>query len=155
MKAPAEDIDRIMSVMSAAFDPAFGEAWTRRQVEDALLLGNCHYFLVNENCRPAGTGDDPVGFSLSRTGFEEEELLLLAVVPHYRRKGIGRYIIRNLVEAAASRGARRLLLEMRRDNPAESLYRDNGFRPIGIRPDYYRRSDGKYMDAITFECAIK
>jgi [ribosomal protein S18]-alanine N-acetyltransferase len=67
MKAPVEDIDRIMSVIFAAFDPTFGEAWTRRQVEDALLVGNCHYFLVGGTCQPAEAGEQVVGFSLSRT----------------------------------------------------------------------------------------
>ena len=42
MTAPLDDLDRLRAVMTAAFDPAFGEAWTRRQVEDALLIGNCH-----------------------------------------------------------------------------------------------------------------
>jgi len=32
-----DDVDRIMAVMHAAFPPDFGEAWTRRQVEDAQL----------------------------------------------------------------------------------------------------------------------
>ncbi|MEO0057507.1 MAG: hypothetical protein RIT17_960, partial [Pseudomonadota bacterium] len=31
-------IDRIMAVMEAAFDPAYGEAWNRRQVADALSM---------------------------------------------------------------------------------------------------------------------
>ena len=35
MKPPADDLDRLMAVMNTAFDPTFGEAWTRRQVEDA------------------------------------------------------------------------------------------------------------------------
>jgi [ribosomal protein S18]-alanine N-acetyltransferase len=155
MTAPTENIDRIMSVMSAAFDPAFGEAWNRRQVEDALLIGNCHYFLVSEYCSEAEDGEDAVGFSLSRTGYGEEELLLLGVIPEYRRSGIGQFIISNLLMAAGSRGANRLVLEMRRDNPAESLYRNNGFSPIGIRPDYYRRTGGQSIDAITFECQIE
>jgi len=154
MTAHAEDIDRIMSVMSAAFDPAYGEAWTRRQVEDALLIGNCHYLLVNEACLPAESGEEAVGFSLSRTGFDEEELLLFGVVPEFRRRGIGQFIISELVRTAGSRGAKRLILEMRRDNPAESLYRGNDFRPVGIRQDYYRHADGRCIDAITFERPI-
>ena len=44
---PADDLDRIMAVMAAAFPPEFGDAWTRRQVEDALLLGGCHYALID------------------------------------------------------------------------------------------------------------
>ena len=56
MMPPADDIDRIMAVMVAAFDPAFGEAWNRRQVEDALLLGNCHYLLIAENGEAPAAG---------------------------------------------------------------------------------------------------
>ena len=154
MTTQSEDIDRIMSVMAVAFDPAFGEAWTRRQVSDALLMGNCHYFLVGPECRPAGNDETAVGFSLSRTGYDEEELLPFAVMPEYRRRGIGDFILKNLIEAARSRGSKRLILEMRRNNPAESLYLSNGFRPIGIRNDYYRQSNGACIDAITFECPI-
>lgn len=39
MIAPMDDIDRIMSVMDAAFPAEFGEAWNRRQVTDALVVG--------------------------------------------------------------------------------------------------------------------
>jgi ribosomal-protein-alanine N-acetyltransferase len=94
------------------------------------------------------------GFSLSRYGFEEEELLLFAVAPDHRRKGLGNRMLDELSRAARERGARRLLLEMRRGNPAESLYRAFGFYPIGERPNYYRTVTGKRIDAITFACAI-
>ena len=40
-------IDRIMVVMEAAFDPAFGEAWNRRQVADALTLSSTHALVVD------------------------------------------------------------------------------------------------------------
>ena len=33
---PPDDIDRIMAIMAAAFDPHYGEAWTRRQVEEMV-----------------------------------------------------------------------------------------------------------------------
>lgn len=145
-----DDLDRIMAVMEAAFDPAFGEAWNRRQVEDALMIGNCHYALLD------GFGDAPrpqaeaAGFFLSRHGYEEEELLLLAVDPRYRRRGVGRALLALFVGQARERGAKRLLLEMRRGNPAELLYRDFGFVPIGERLDYYRAPSGVRFDAITF-----
>lgn len=154
MKPPADDLDRIMTVMTRAFDPEFGEAWTRRQIEDALLLGNCHYALIDAAGRPP-TGGEAVGFSLSRYGFEEEELLLFAVDPAHRRKGLGQRMLAELAAAARARGARRLLLEMRRGNPAESLYRTFGFYPIGQRPNYYRTASGARIDAITFACSIE
>lgn len=144
-----DDIDRIMAVMQAAFDPLYGEAWNRRQVEDALVMGHTHYLL-------AGTdGEDPadetaVGFSLSRHGYEEEELLLFAVLPEHRGKGVGTRLLARFAETAERRGAKQLLLEMRRGNPAERLYRGFGFVQIGERPKYYRQGNGERLDALTF-----
>lgn len=150
MRPPADDLDRLMAVMVTAFDPAFGEAWTRRQVEDALLIGNCHYELICAAGHEPEPGEPAVGFFLSRTGFEEEELLLFAVDPAWRRRGLGLALLERLVEGARARGAHRLLLEMRRGNPAEALYLRFGFIPIGQRPNYYRGQDGQTIDAITF-----
>lgn len=150
MIPPVDDLDRLMAVMAAAFDPTYGEAWTRRQVEDALMIGNCHYRLIDAEGREPAPGMPAAGFFLSRTGFDEEELLLFAVDPAFRRRGLGQALLRQLVEAARARGARRLLLEMRRGNPAESLYRSFGFQPIGERPNYYRTREGQTIDAITF-----
>lgn len=148
----SDDLDHLMAVMEAAFDPLYGEAWTRRQVEDALLFGNTHYLLAGPDGEAPGEEDEVTGFSLSRFGFEEEELLLFAVMPAYRGRGIGRRLLSRFAETAQYRGAERLLLEMRNGNPAESLYRDFGFIPIGKRPKYYRQSNGERTDAITFSC---
>ncbi len=143
MTASLDDLDRIMAVMEAAFDPQFGEAWNRRQVEDALLLGNCYYGLAMD-------GDTCAGFYLSRFGFDEEELLLLAVVPSLRQRGHGAALLEQFVVGARSRGATRALLEMRSGNPAENLYRNHGFEQIGFRPNYYRGKYGDRSDALTF-----
>lgn len=151
---PHDRIDQIMTIMTEAFDPAYGEAWTRRQVEDALIMGRCHAFVAGSDGCEVREGEAAVGFSLSRTGFEEEELLLFGVVPEYRGRGIGSAILRSLATAARSRGAERLLLEMRRDNPAERLYRAFGFSAIGERKAYYRQPNGNRIDAITYAAQI-
>lgn len=149
-----DDLDLIMRVMHQAFDPQFREAWTRRQIEDALVLGNCHYLIAapdGEAPRPGGSPPDPVaGFALTRETFGEEELLLFAVLPRFRRQGVGDRLLARFAEEAASRGTERLLLEMRRGNPAESLYRRHGFEPVGVRSNYYRTLGGDRIDAITF-----
>lgn len=147
---PTDDIDRIMAVMEAAFDPAYGEAWNRRQVEDALTMGHCHYQLIGPDGGPPEAGELAAGFYMSRTGFDEEELLLFAVDPAWRQRGLGQALLRNFAEAARQRGIRRLILEMRKGNPAESLYRRFGFEQIGERRDYYRAPDGSRLDAQTF-----
>ena len=149
---PADDIDRIMAIMVAAFDPAFGEAWNRRQVEDAMVLGNCHYLLIAENGEAPPQAAAAAGFCLSRHGYEEEELLLFAVDPKYRRRGLGASLLARFAECAKQRGAQRLILEMRQDNPAEHLYRRFGFTPVGRRTGYYRGPNRARLDAVTFAC---
>lgn len=150
MTSPEDDIDRIMAVMTTAFAAEYGEAWTRRQVEDALLVGDCHHALIAPTGSIPDIDEPAAGFFLSRYGYEEEELLLLAVDPAYRRKGLANRLLERLATEAAARGAQRLVLEMRQGNPAEALYRTHGFKPVGLRPNYYRTPFGKRLDAITF-----
>ena len=147
---PADDVDRIMAVMEASFDPEFGEAWNRRQVEDALLLGQTHYLLIDHQGHQPPLADHAAGFALSRTGYEEEELLLFAVIPDCRGRGLGKALLERLAVASRSRGAERMLLEMREGNPAERLYRNFGFQTIGLRANYYRLASGGRANAITF-----
>lgn len=147
-------LDRIMAVMEAAFEPAYGEAWNRRQVADALSLASTHALVVDADgdliAEGAGPARTPAGFVLSRHVLDEEELLLIAVIPGCRRRGIGEKLIAQLFEAAQSRGIIRIYLEMRKGNPAIHLYRKLGFEPIGQRANYYRMANGERIDAITF-----
>ncbi|NLR37729.1 GNAT family N-acetyltransferase [Novosphingobium sp. ERW19] len=152
MIAPPDDIDRIMTVMEQAFPPEFGEAWNRRQVSDALCLGNCRYGLI----APDGTEDlltsgETAGFFMSRAVLDEEELLLFAIAPQYRRMGLGHVLLKRFIQSAQDGGMSRVFLEMRRDNPAGVLYAAHGFRQIGLRPGYYRTSNGARIDAISQE----
>ncbi|MGE4305021.1 MAG: ribosomal-protein-alanine acetyltransferase, partial [Novosphingobium sp.] len=66
----------------------------------------------------------------------------------------GRHLLNELAKGAKGRDVSRLLLEMRRGNPAESLYRSFGFYSIGERREYYRLQSGERIDAITFACDI-
>lgn len=145
-----DDLDRIMAVMETAFDPTFGEAWTRRQVSDALVMPNTYYWLAGDDGNPPLEGQPATGFALSRGALDEEELLLLAVAPAHRGRGIGHALLERFIAAARARGATRLFLEMREGNSAERLYRRHGFSTVGRRRDYYRRGSGRPLDAITF-----
>ena len=145
-----DDVDRIMAVMATSFDAEYGEAWTRGQVEGALLTGNCHVILVDRLGHLPSDGEAAAGFALSRSLPGEEELLLFAVDPLFRKRGLGARMLALLFENTRRRGATCIHLEMRRGNPAESLYRRHGFAPVGQRPNYYRSSSGQRIDAITF-----
>lgn len=158
MTPSAVHINRIMAVMEAAFDPAYGEAWNRRQIAEALALPSTHALVVDADGAPIpegpGQSATPAGFVLTRHVLDEEELLLIAVVPEFRQRGIGSLLIDRLFITARARGITRIYLEMRRGNPAVHLYRKLGFEPIGERRHYYRMANGERIDAITFGRSI-
>ncbi len=143
-------LDAIMAVMESAFDPAYGEAWNRKQTSDSLCLSNTHYLLVNIDGEEPQAPDEAVGFALSRLAADEEELLLIAVKPDVRGRGVGSALMKKFLDCAKQRGARQIFLEMREGNPAEHLYKAFGLRPVGRRADYYRSGNSGPFDAITY-----
>jgi len=148
-------VEHIMQVMGVAFDPAYGEAWSRSQIADALVLPNTYAIIVDEDgVLIESDYGSAAGFVLTRAGPGEEELLLIGVRPESRGRGVARSLIEHLFNTARQRGAKRIFLEMRRGNPAIHLYQKVGFEPIGHRRDYYRLANGERIDAITFGCSI-
>ena len=142
--APARigDIAAVMRVMEAAFDPAYGEAWSTAQLLTLFALPSARVCL-------AWDGDVPCGFAAARIAGPESELLLLGVDPAWRGRGIGGMLIDAWRSWASGEGAEEYFLEMRADNDAIHLYRNAGFAECGRRPQYYRGSDGIVRDAIT------
>lgn len=160
MTATPAHVARIMAVMKEAFDPAFGEAWNERQITDALSMPSTRALVVDPTGEPIPDespdtdSHSSAGFVLTRKAADEEELLLIAVAPKFRREGIGERLIHKLFERSRTAGVTRIFLEMRRGNPAIHLYEKVGFKPIGTRPNYYRLADGSRVDAITFGCTL-
>lgn len=143
-------LDAVMTVMDTAFEPHWREAWTRAQVLGSLEMPSTFVLLMNGQGEPVASNAPAVGFVLSRQALDEEELLLLAIRPEERGRGLGTALVELYFAAAARRGVQRIFLEMRANNPAHSLYRRCGFEAIGVRPRYYRALDGEAIDAITF-----
>ncbi len=157
-----DDIDCMMAIMAEAFDPHWGEAWTRRQITDSLSLPTIFYRLIGSDGTSPPLKEEvgppenfiPAGFTLIRHISGEEELLLIAVHPAHRGRGLGRKLMELIEQDARSRGASQMFLEMRSNNPAEHLYLSCGYLPVGTRKDYYRLKDGNRLDAITFSLAL-
>ena len=145
-----DPLEQIMAVMEAAFDPDFGEAWNRKQVADALAMPNTYHLLAGPDGESPREDTAAWGFALSRGAAGEEELLLIAVRPEHRGRGIGAALLQRFIDAARSRGASRLFLEMREGNPAMHLYRRYGFEQVGRRRNYYHSGRSRPIDALTF-----
>lgn len=136
------DLAAVMRVMDAAFEPAYGEAWSGAQILTLFALPSARVCL-------AWDGDRACGFSAARVAGPESELLLLAVDPLYRARGIGALLMDDWQTWAFEQGADEYFLEMRSDNDAVHLYESAGFSECGRRPAYYRGNDGTIRDAIT------
>ena len=136
------DLPEVMATMAEAFDPGFGEAWTAAQC--ACILGLSGVWLTL-----ARLGGTPAGFALGRIVVDEAELLLLAVGPGHRRRGIGGALLQHYLAAAQERGAIRCHLEVREGNPAIGLYNGAGFTAAGRRSGYYFGREGRLFDALT------
>lgn len=144
------ELDQIMAVMEAAFDPHWREAWTRQQVANSLTMPHTYAILVDDLGNRVSGQSKAAGFVLARRAPGEEELLLIGVRPEARGNGLGKILIETFANLAIQAGAERIFLEMRANNPAQRLYRRCGFEPIGRRNAYYRTLDGSSLDAITF-----
>lgn len=139
----SRDLDDVIAIMDCAFDHRFGEAWTRSQCAGILPMPGVALVLARD-------GDQrPLGFALHRGVADEAELLLIAVHPEVRRKGIGRLLLDHFVSSAEGDGASRIHLEVREGNPALAMYRRAGFSAAGRRRKYYKGSDGSEYDALT------
>lgn len=148
---PDDPVDAIMRVMDRAFDPRYGEAWSRRQVADALVLGTSRHGLIAPDGAISEVAlGETAGFFLSRRTLDEEELLLFAIDPAWRRRGLGAALLEYFCTSAAARGMAGIFLEMRDGNPAARLYESHGFEQVGRRPAYYRGADGARLDALTY-----
>jgi [ribosomal protein S18]-alanine N-acetyltransferase len=147
LTADAHDIASIMPVMENAFDPAFGEAWTAAQCVATLSLPDTQLVI-------ARTQDRIAGFAISRWVLDEEELMMIGVLPEFQKHGIGKQILQHMIDLAKSAYRRQIFLEVRANNPAIEFYKSQQFTQIGIRPNYYISTKGNRFDAITMQRLI-
>ena len=88
------------------------------------------------------------GYGILSMGAGEAHVLNICIDPDYRWQGLGRHLLRRLLDVARWNGAERVFLEVRPSNPlAKMLYDSMGFVEIGKRPRYYPARDGR-EDAI-------
>lgn len=129
-RAEAKDVQAIAALDATCFT----HPWTAGQVEEELAAGEGRLALVLESPRRG-----VVAWTAFRQVLDEVHVMTVAVAPAVRRRGLGGWLLRFALARAARGGARRALLEVRAGNrEALSLYGTLGFRPCGLRRDYYR-----------------
>ena len=119
----------------------FSEPWSETAL--ALLLeGENVGFVIPE-------GDRALAYGGMTTVLDEGAVTNVATHPDRRGEGLGGRIVSALLEEAKRRGLRRVFLEVRLGNaPARHVYERAGFRPVGVRKNFYRHPT---EDAILME----
>jgi len=79
-----------------------------------------------------------VGYMVYWTVISEVHLLNLAVAPDWRRRGVGRELMRHLIDTGREEEVAEIVLEVRQSNRiAQQLYHSFHFEEIAVRPRYY------------------
>lgn len=89
---------------------------------------------------------DVVGF-ICGTILDQESvrILMLAVHPLYRNRGIGSELLQTFVEVSSSRGVKRIVLEVRvSSSKAIKFYQKRGFKVTNKLEDFYTNGEDGY-----------
>ena len=120
--------------------------------KDAWTVNNLRGEFMNEYSYLIGYYQDDklVGYTCVRAMYEEAQVCNVAVLPEYRRQGIAKQLIEEMLRLSAEKGCQVCELEVNTENtPAVELYKKCGFEVAGIRKNFYRRSRYNSRDAYT------
>ena len=133
-----DDLVQVLKIERSAYP----EPWSEGVFSDCLRVGyRCDLYLKN---------DQVVGYSVVSTGAGEAHLLNLCLHPEYQGLGLGRQMLRKVLEKLPQERVETIFLEVRVSNQAaKNLYLSEGFNEIGQRFNYYPKGEGR-EDALVF-----
>ncbi len=138
-KMRARDLDRICEMEKTLF----ASPWSRESFMAELSRKGGLSVVAEEE----GT---VFGYAVGWSAADELHIANLAVHPHRQRRGMGRGLLRALLEGFE--GLAWAGLEVRESNaPAIALYQSMGFRKTGLRKNYYAEEK---ENAILMEMAV-
>jgi [ribosomal protein S18]-alanine N-acetyltransferase len=123
---------------------SFAHAWSAQEFETLLSAAN-----VSGEAAVDPASGQLRGFVLTRLAADEAEILTIAVEAALRGRGVGRALLAAHMARLVPLGAKKLFLEVERDNAAAlALYAKFGFREVGQRKGYYQKRDGTAATAL-------
>lgn len=86
------------------------------------------------------------GFIVYRIAVDEAEIITIGVNPEMRRNGIASAMIGIIEKNLKNQNVKKIFLEVASTNiPAQKLYKNCGFKTVGLRPKYYDGIDAILM----------
>jgi ribosomal-protein-alanine N-acetyltransferase len=140
----AGDLPRVATIEQSCFS----NPWSPEALAAELSRSWARMLVAEDDSLP----EVPiVGFVNYWVVADEVHVLNVATDPTHRRRGHGRALVSAMVASARAERARTMLLEVRASNAAAiALYREFGFRDVGLRRGYY--DDGEDAVLMTADC---
>ncbi len=141
-RAQPKDLDAVAAIERESFSLP----WSRASFANLLLSAEVEFSVacegddggVDVSGGGGGGAGRVVGYTVLYMVAEQSELANLAVSRGMRRRGVGRLLLRDVVERARARSAIAMFLEVRESNlAAQGLYGSLEFHAIGRRRRYY------------------
>jgi ribosomal-protein-alanine N-acetyltransferase len=127
-----EDLEAVVGLEVASYD----FPWTPGIFRDCLAAGH--------NCWVVEHDGAIAGYGILSVAAGEAHVLNVCIGPMHRGLGLGRRMMKRLLDLARWYGAERVFLEVRPSNPAaQALYVTLGFEEVGRRPNYYPAHGGR------------
>ena len=113
---------------------SFAVPWTARMFTDELNNPLSRYVVLLDKQNPGNV----VAYAGYWKIFDEGHITNVAVHPDWRGRKAATYLMKQMMQLAASEGLKDITLEVRRSNlAAQGLYTKLGFAVEGVRPKYY------------------
>ena len=139
-----EDLPAVLDIERRSF----AQPWSRAFFEKELATPFARLVVAAEEAVPR---PQVIGYTCRWRVTDEVHLLNVAVHPERRGLGHGRALVAGVVGEAEAARARVVYLEVRAGNViARRLYRQLGFKDLGVRRGYY----GPGQDAIVMELRL-
>jgi len=142
-----QDAVRIATMSRDYVEHGLGWGWTPARVLRSIRDRATN--VVVAEC-----GADLAGFGIMKYLDDDAHLLLFAVRPEYRRRGVGSGLVAWLESTATTAGIELIFLETRATNTAaREFYAARGYRELATLPRYYGSEDavriGKDLGSFT------
>ena len=133
--ATREDAPTLAAMSRDYIERGLGWRWRVPAIENLIASPDTVVLCARV---PNTPGNAIVGFGIMQYAFEEAHLILLAVQPRMRRRGLARELLAWLEKTADTAGVRKIELEVReRNSGARKFYRKQGYKSGPSIPRYY------------------
>lgn len=135
-----DDSARMAVLHQSAFPE--GEAWNQSAFEELLAMPSTRAFGVEAD-------KGLKGLLVLQVAVDTADILTLCAAPAHRRQGLAGQLLTAASQILSTKGVERFVLDVATDNEsAIAFYKAHGFTQDGVRKDYYKRLDGRRVDAM-------